>query len=184
MHGCGARRVAWFVYRVLWDHCCCSSLIGTYPIPVLQVKTALGCTDTVSEEPHPRPTRWRVRDAVDFATVPRRATSAACFFFFFPRLAPTRLKLGPIHAKSGWFAPTRAVSAVSSKTADMVGSSRNRWIWYADVTVFTSLTPFVFFFFFASSSSSSFFFASPTLRRCDSVFYFYFYKFCFVFFFF
>ena len=46
-------------------------------------------------------TRRRARDAADRALVPRRAASATWFLFFFCRLTPTRLRLGPIRADSG-----------------------------------------------------------------------------------
>ena len=47
---------------------------------------------------------------------------AQFFFFFFPQLALTRLKLGPNHTKSGWFALTRAVSAISGETTEKANS--------------------------------------------------------------
>ena len=65
-------------------------------------------TDAAPEEPYPRPTR------PDTATRERRHCPrvrprlATCLFFFFSRLAPTLLRLGPIRAESGRHRPYRA----------------------------------------------------------------------------
>ena len=59
-------------------------------------------------------TRVRRGDALGMPLPVRRG--ASCHVFFFPRLALTRLKLGPIHAK---------LHRVSGKTADMADSARN-----------------------------------------------------------
>ena len=59
-------------------------------------------------------TRVRRGDTRGMPLLVRRG--ASCHVFFFPRLALTRLKLSPIHAKS---------HRVSGKTAEMADSARN-----------------------------------------------------------
>ena len=80
----------------------------------------LGCMDAAKPMPHPRLTRPNM--ATHEGHYCSRVGAAPSFFFFFPQLALTRLKLGPNHTKSGWFALTRAVSAISGETTEKANS--------------------------------------------------------------
>ena len=69
------------------------------------------------EEPHLHPTRPDAATREGRHYLPSGHILPHVFFFF-SRLAPTRLKLGPIRVESSLFTPTRTVSAILGETAE------------------------------------------------------------------
>ena len=72
-----------------------------------------------------RRTRVRCGDVRGTSLTTHRCQICHVVSFFFCRLAPTQLRLGPICAELGWFVPTQAISAETSETTEMAGSSWN-----------------------------------------------------------
>ena len=92
----------------------------------------LESTDAALEEPYPRPTR------PDTAMRERRRCPrpATCLFFFFSRLAPTLLRLGPIRAESGRLRPYRAKRPIQAMAEAKPAWQRRRLLLLRFVRLF------------------------------------------------
>ena len=72
-----------------------------------------------------RRTRVRCGDVRGTSLTTHRCQICHVVSFFFCRLAPTQLRLGPICVELGWFVPTQVVSTETGETTEMACSSWN-----------------------------------------------------------
>ena len=101
-----------------------------------------GCTDAAPEEPHPHPTRCdaAMREGRRWPRI-GAASGRVCHVvsFFFCRLAPMRLRLGPIRADLRRLGPYRPKSAKWLVQAETADSGRNSNTLSHSVTRLSSL---------------------------------------------
>ena len=101
-----------------------------------------GCTDAAPEAPHPRPTRCdaAMREGRRWPRI-GAASGRVCHVvsFFFRRLAPMRLRLGPIRADLRRLGPYRPKSAKWLVQAETADSGRNSNTLSHSVTRLSSL---------------------------------------------